>query len=138
MFLVDTNVISELPKRRPDVAVLEWFGTLDALVLSAITVEELSFGIERAPPDRAAKLRPWFDRLMAIPPTIIAVDQAIARAAGLLRARREKAGRVAAQADMLVAATALVTSRTLVTRNVKHFEGLGVTVLNPFSSAAGP
>lgn len=137
MYLVDTNVISELPKPRPDASVIAWLGKLDSLVISAITVEELAFGVERSRPDQVAKLRPWFDHLMAIPPTIVPVDEPIARTAGLLRAKQEKAGKNAAQADMLIAATALVTARTLVTRNVRHFLGLGVALLNPFSSA-GP
>lgn len=49
MFLLDTNVVSELPRPRPDPRVLSWLSGLDAIALSAITVEELAYGVERAP-----------------------------------------------------------------------------------------
>jgi predicted nucleic acid-binding protein len=132
-FLVDTNVISELPKRRPDRAVLEWFARLDGFALSTITIEELSYGIARAPAAQRERLVPWFERLLAIPPILVPVDERIARAAGELRAARTAAGHPAAQADLLIAASALVTGRALVTRNTRHFEGCGVALLDPFS-----
>lgn len=133
MYLIDTNVISELPRPRPDPAVLAWFAAQRTLVVSAITIEELSFGIERARPEQAARLRPWFEQFLALPPQIIPVDDKIARTAGLLRAAREASGRIVAQADMLIAATAIAEARVLVTRNEDDFIGCGVPLLNPFT-----
>ena len=133
MYLVDTNVISELPKRAPDPAVIAWFSAQESIALSVITIEEIAFGVGRAPPEQAKKLRPWFEKLLAIPPILVAIDKEVAHAAGRLRAALEQAGKVASQADMLIAASASRTGRILVTRNIKHFEGCGVPLLNPFS-----
>lgn len=134
MYLIDTNVLSELPKRRPDRSVLTWFSEQKTIVFSAITLEELAFGVARAKPDQARKLKPWFERLLDIPPVMIPVDEKIAHTAGLLRAGQEKAGKTTSQADMLIAATAITTGRVLVTRNIKDFQGCGVSLLNPFST----
>jgi predicted nucleic acid-binding protein len=134
MYLLDTNVLSELPKRKADGAVVRWVAAQREVALSVVTVEELAFGVARAKPEQAGRLQEWFDRLLAIPPAILPVDDAIALAAGRLRAAQERAGRVASQADMLIAATALRTGRILVTRNVKDFQDCGVPLLNPFSN----
>ena len=135
MYLVDTNVVSELARRRPHLAALAWLESQPTLALSAVTVEELAFGVARAPAGQADRLRGWFERLLAIPPEVIAIDQQIASTAGTLRAERERGGVVMAQADALVAATARVTGRVLVTRNTRHFEGCGIPLLNPFVTA---
>jgi len=62
----------------------------------------------------------------------VPIDGEVALAAGRLRARRETKGRPVAQADMLIAASALVRGITLVTRNVSDFEGCGIALLDPF------
>jgi len=133
MYLVDTNVICELSRQNPNQGVVDWFQRQRSICLSAVTVEEMSFGIERLPAGQNLRLLEWFGKLLAIPPEILAVDGKVAQLAGQLRARREKAGRTVAQADMLIAATALVFGRILVTRNTKDFSECGVTVLNPFA-----
>lgn len=132
MYLLDTNVISELPRPRPNPRVLQWFSTLTEITLSAITIEELVFGVERAPEPRRRKLRPWLDALLEVPPHVVPIDTKVARIAGELRAAREAAGARVAQADMVIAASALSQGLVLVTRNVRDFEGLGVALLDPF------
>ena len=101
-------------------------------MISAVTLEELTYGIERIKPEQAGRLRVWFDKLLAIPPEVIPVDEKIAHLAGQLRAGREQGGKVVTQADMLIAATAVFTGRILVTRNAKDFVDCGVPLLNPF------
>jgi predicted nucleic acid-binding protein len=131
--LVDTNVLSETVKPRPNPGVLRWLAEHPRFSISAVTLEELAFGIERLRGTRRAALYEWLERLRAEPsPEIVAVDAEVALAAGRLRARREDKGRPVAQADMLIAASALIKGVTLVTRNVSDFEGCGIALLDPF------
>lgn len=131
--LVDTNVLSETLKPRPNSGVLRWLAAHPRFAISAITLEELAFGIERLQGARRAALYEWLERLRAEPsPEVVQIDAEVALAAGRLRARREKKGRPVAQADMLIAASALVRGITLVTRNVSDFEGCGIALLDPF------
>lgn len=132
-YLLDTNVVSELVRPSPNPHVLQWLEGQQEIVLSAISIEELSYGIARAPPASRRRLLTWFETLLAVPAEIVPVDAKIARASGDLRAHREVQGRHVAQADMLIAATALITGRTLVTRNTRDFEGCGVALLDPFT-----
>ena len=135
-FLLDTNVLSETSRRAPDAAVLEWLEGLAEVAVSAITVEELEYGVGRSEGNR---LRQWLDAFIDGRPVIIPVDEQIATLAGRLRAKRIAAGFQAAQADMLIAASAATTGRVLVTRNTRDFEGCGLTLLNPFPKPApGP
>jgi len=133
--LVDTNVLSELPRPRPNPNVLRWFAAQEAIHLSVVTLEELAFGVARAAPSVRGRLTRWLDALLEARPTVLDVTPAIARASGDLRAAREARGRRVAQADMLIAATALAHGLTLATRNARDFEGCGVAVIDPFRDA---
>ena len=132
MHLVDTNVLSELSKRRPSAALIRWFESTEVIALSVVSVEELAFGIARAPDARRLKLTRWFGALLDSASAILDVTSSIARAAGELRAAREGAGHRLAQADAMIAATALVHGLTLATRNVRDFTGCGVALFDPF------
>jgi predicted nucleic acid-binding protein len=131
-FLVDTNVISELPRRRPNLAVVRWLESQPVVVLSAISIEELAFGVARAKGKAREELQEWLDLLLGSGLRVVDVTAAIARTAGELRALREAKGRPVAQADMLVAACAVHERLVLATRNVRDFEGCGIAVVNPF------
>ncbi|MBI4565996.1 MAG: type II toxin-antitoxin system VapC family toxin [Planctomycetes bacterium] len=131
MVLVDTNVLSELPRPRPNVHALRWLEVQERVAISVISVEELSFGVARSP--HRKRLIPWLETLLAGASSILDVTPAVAKASGELRAAREAAGRRVAQADMLIAATALVHGLGLATRHLRDFEGCGVTLINPFS-----
>jgi len=133
IYLLDTNVVSELVRPRPDAKVRAWLASRDQVALSVISIEELVFGIERAPIARRQRLAAWFDELLDNVATVAEITSAIARAAGELRARRTRVGRPVAQADMLIAATALVHGWTIATRNIADFEDCGVILFDPFA-----
>lgn len=134
MQLVDTNIISELVHPKPDPGVLEWLAgrqkVSSTLILSAITVDEICFGVRRRPTPR---LTAWLDDFLRRH-EILPVTVEIARRAGELRAELETHGSTRSQADMLIAATAQRHGLTIVTRNVRDFDGCGVGILNPFSA----
>lgn len=134
MQLADTNIVSELMRQRPDAGVQQWIERLDlgpvAVVVSAITVEEIIYGLERKP--HPAK-RLWFDRFLRHS-TVLPVTETVARRAGEMRAQLAARGQTREQPDMLIAATAQVHALTLVTRNVRDFDGCGIAVLNPFTA----
>lgn len=135
MFLLDTNVISEL--RRPDKAdrnVLSWAGAIPAasFFLSAISILEIELGAllnARKDASQGAVLRAWIDDqiLPRFEARILAVDTVVAQRCARLHVPDPRAER-----DALIAATALVHGLTLVTRNVSDFEPTGVALLNPW------
>jgi len=132
-YLLDTDVVSELVRPRPEPKVRAWLAARADVALSVISIEEIVFGIERAPAARRQRLTAWFDDLLDNVSRIEEITPAIARAAGELRARRTHAGRPVAQADMLIAATALIHGFSLATRNVPDFEDCGVIIFDPFA-----
>ena len=137
MFLLDTNVISELRKIRAGKAhphVAAWADGVDAadLFLSVITVQELAMGVllaERRDPTQGAVFRAWLNGhvLPAFNGRILSVDAAVALRSAQLHVPDPRPVR-----DGLIAATALVHGMTVVTRNVADFEPSGVTILNPW------
>jgi toxin FitB len=137
MYLLDTNVVSELRKIRlgkADRHVAEWADSVDAadLYLSAITIQELEIGVllaERRDPLQGAIFRAWIDNyvLPAFTDRILVVDATVAQRSARLHVPDPRPVR-----DGLIAATALVHGMTVVTRNVADFEPTGVPILNPW------
>lgn len=137
MYLLDTNVVSELRKVRAgkaDARVAAWADSVDAvdLFLSTITIQELEIGVllaERRDPTQGAMLRAWFDHhvLPAFAGRVLAVDIAIARRSARLHVPNPRPLR-----DSFIAATAMVYGLTVVTRDVGDFESAGVPILNPW------
>lgn len=140
MFLLDTNVVSELRKvrlGRVDRNVALWAEGVEtaALYLSAITVQELEIGVllaERRDPPQGAVFRRWFEDqvLPAFAGRVLPVDTAVARRSAVLHVPDPAPFR-----DSLIAATAFVHHMTLVTRNVANFQAFGVELLNPWGAA---
>src|SRR5215475_13839294 len=136
MYLLDTNVISELRRRRPNPAVLEWLSQIpdDQLHMAAITFGELQAGVEmtrRQDPDKAAAIEAWID-LVAATYSVIAHDEAVFRRWARLMHRRSNN----LIEDALIAATALVRNMTVVTHNGRDFELFEVPIFDPFQMAA--
>ena len=137
MYLLDTNVVSELRKIRlgkADSSVADWADSVDAtdLYLSAITIQELEIGVllvERRDPAQGAIFRAWLNAhvLPAFTGRILPVDTAV-----VLRSARLHVPDLRPIRDGLIAATALVHGMTIVTRNVADFEPTGVPTLNPW------
>lgn len=127
--LVDTNVLTELARPRPEPRVVDWAGGLATVMLSAITVEEIFFGLSAKPSPRIER---WFEDFFDRECRILEVSLPITRHAGVLRGQRARRGRPRTQADMLIAATAAWHGLTLATRNERDFADCGVTVVNPF------
>lgn len=137
MFLLDTNVVSELRKiraGRADANVAQWADSVDAvdLYLSAITVQELEMGVlqaERRDPPQGAILRTWLEShvLPSFSGRILSVDMAVARCSARLHVPNPGPAM-----DSLIAATALVHGLTIVTRNVADFQASGVPIINPW------
>jgi toxin FitB len=137
MYILDTNVVSELRKaKKAHQNVKKWAQLLPAesLYLSAISILELEIGIlliERRDREQGAILRSWMDRhvLPTFSGRVLAIDTAVAQRCATLHVPDPRSDR-----DALIAATALVHGLTVATRNVSEFEQMGVGVLNPWDS----
>ena len=139
MFLLDTNVVSELRKVRlgkADAHVAQWADSMDAtdLYISVITVQELEIGVllaERRDPSQGAVLRSWLQLhvLPAFSGRVLPIDTAVAQRSARLHVPDLRPVR-----DGLIAATALVHGMSVVTRNVADFKPTGVSVLNPWDA----
>jgi toxin FitB len=143
MFVLDTNVVSELRKvkaGKADRNVAMWASRVPAetLYVSVITILELETGVllvQRRDPAQGALLRAWLDRhvLPAFADRVLPVDTAVAQRCAALHVPDPRSDR-----DALIAATAMVHSMTVVTRNVADFATTGVALLNPWDTVAQP
>jgi len=135
MYLLDTNVVSELRKPKPHGGVVAWLESMDdtKLFLSAVTLGEIQAGVEITREQAAAKaaeIEGWLE-LVAASYNVLPMDAAVFRRwARLMHGKSNTL-----YEDAMIAATAHVHGLTVVTRNVAYFKSFGVTLLNPFAKA---
>jgi predicted nucleic acid-binding protein len=132
MYLLDTNIVSELRKNKPHGAVLAWVSAADdaTLFLSAVTVGEIQAGIEKtreSDPAKAAEIEQWLEQVAASY-QVLPMDAAAFREWGRLTHRKSDT----LLEDAMIAATARMHKLVVVTRKVADFEMLGVETLDPF------
>ena len=134
MYLLDTNVVSELRRIRPHGGVLAWLESVEDphLHLSAVTIGEIQAGVEitrEQDQAKAAEIEAWLDDV-ARTFSVVSMDaQAFRCWARLMRRQSDTL-----MEDAMIAATAIVHGMTVVTRNVRDFEAFGVPTLNPFDA----
>ena len=136
--VLDTCVVSELTRPAPHLQVVQWLQRhACTAALSAVTVGEIQFGIERMPlGHKRNQLQRWFDGLCHdFDGRILPSDENCWRSWSQLRASCQAMGRPQADLDLLIAATAVVHRLPLVTRNTRHFEDTGLVLVNPWADA---
>lgn len=136
-FLLDTNVVSEWMKPRPNPGVVTWLAEADEdrVFISVVTLAELRYGIERlATGKRRARLEDWLehDLPLRFEGRVLAIGTVIADACGKAVARSEAVGRPVETMNAFLAATAEVHRLTLVTRNTSDFKLLLKSIVNPW------
>jgi toxin FitB len=132
MYLVDTNIVSELMRPNPNLGVLRWAASQTKIALAVISVEEAVFGLTRK---NNSVLLDAFEQFVQKRCHVLPITEDIARRAGTLRGDFGTRGIVRTQPDMLIAATAQAHAFTVVTRNIGDFEGCGIGLLNPFTES---
>jgi len=138
-FLLDTNVVSEWVKPRPDSGVMQWVAEVDEdrAYLSVITFAELRYGIERMTTgQRRKRLADWLDDELPLrfEGRVIPIDDRVANLCGRMIARSEAAGRRLEAMDALIAATAEFHRLTLITGNTADFEPVLKDIFNPWTT----
>jgi predicted nucleic acid-binding protein len=139
LILLDTNVISAFIRPQPDPAVMSWLDiqSPESLWTTSISVYELRFGLELLAFGRRRQLLEEalnkalsedFDR------RVIPFDVPAAQAAGRIGAARRQLGRTIEIRDVQIAGIALARNATIATRNIRHFEGLGIPLIDPWSA----
>lgn len=136
MYLLDTNVVSELRKTRPHGAVLAWINTVadTDLHLSAVTIGEIQAGIELTLAQdkaRAAEIEAWLDQVATTFNILPMESRAFRVWARLMHRKSDQLIE-----DAMIAATATVHNLVVITRNMRNFEPLGVRCLDPFKQPA--
>ena len=133
-YLLDTNVVSETTRSRPNPSVVDFLDRTSELWLASLVIHELEFGLRLMPPgERRERLRMDVSRFLeSYADRILPVSETGAVWAARLRANAVMSGRPPDLIDVLIAGTAKAHCLAVATRNVRDFEGLGVEVVNPW------
>ncbi|HEX3579458.1 MAG TPA: type II toxin-antitoxin system VapC family toxin [Thermoanaerobaculia bacterium] len=139
MILLDTNVVSGLMKSESKAAIGAWLDTQrrNSVWTSAITVFEIRMGIELLPPSRRRQaLEDTFARAIDVSfaGRIASFDEAAAQTAGKIAAGRQQIGRSLDVRDLRIAGIAIARDAALATGNIRHFEGLGIELIDPWAA----
>lgn len=139
MIVLDTNVISALMRRAPEPAVVRWLddAPAESLWITSVTVFEVRFGLDLLVAGRRRRqLEDAFVRAIEedFENRVLDFDRAAAEAAASIAARERRAGRTIEIRDVQIAGIAFARKATLATRNVRHFDGLGVALVNPWTA----
>ena len=137
MIILDTNILSGIMQDRPDQLVADWLDRQprESVWSTSVTVYELRFGIELLVTGRKRRrLEAALDRLLdqSLDGRILPFDRTAADAAGKIAAHQRKAGHPADVRDVQIAGITSARRATLATRNTKHFEGIGLSLVNPW------
>jgi len=139
MIFLDTNVISEIMRPQPDPEILLWLDRQPVFSIWTTTVNifEIRFGLQSMPTGRKrstliALLDRWLDEV--VQERIASFDPAAARLAANLAAERKASGRPGEVRDTMIAGIVLASRAKLATRNVKHFEDIATSVMNPWEA----
>ena len=134
-YLLDTNVLSELARPKPDPTVIEFLRREPAAQISVVTLHELVFGARRvADPTKYQRFLKWIEKIeTSYIGSLIPVTREIARNAADFRAEEQRQGRILHLEDALIAASAKDRSLTLVTRNTRDFVSIGISLINPWN-----
>lgn len=140
MILLDTNVVSEVMKPSPSVAVVDWLNTQasDRLYVSSVTLGEIEYGLRTLPDGRRGRdLRDRFQRFVAsaFASRVLDYDEHASRHYGEIMALRKALGRPMSVPDGQIAAIAKVSGCALATRNTPDFEHCGIELIDPFVSS---
>lgn len=132
--LYDTNVISELTAEHPNPRVVATLSRRTDVWLCSVVLHELEYGVQLLPHGaRRNRIHATHQRFVSrYQHQVLPLDRAAANSAAQVRAHARNSGRPISVSDALIAGTAIANDLTLVTRNVKDFEGLGVDIINPW------
>lgn len=134
-YLLDTNVISETVRPKPDASVMRWLGELSSFRLPAVGVYELASGIQRLPAGKKREfLEDWLAELLAADCDVLPFDRAAALYCAALESEARRRGRTIELRDLLILAIAKAQDLGVATRNVDHFRGFGVPIYDPFKN----
>jgi predicted nucleic acid-binding protein len=139
VIVLDTNVISALMRSEPDPLVVAWLDGLppESIWTTSVTVFEVRLGLEILPAgQRRLQLEEAFTKALEedFEGRVLPFDQVAAQAAGRIAAERRRVGRTVEIRDIQIAGIVNVRKATLATRNIRHFEGCGLMLVDPWST----